>query len=57
MCVVGVAWLRRGAAGMAGLVKRPAAPGGGLRDRREAKTTFFAENGHPQSRSTHDGNV
>ena len=34
MCVVGVAWLRRGAAGMAGLVKRPAAPGGGLRDRR-----------------------
>ena len=34
MCVVGLAWLRRGAAGMAGLVKRPAAPGGRLRDRR-----------------------
>ena len=26
--------MRRGAAGMAGLVKRPVAPGGGLRDRR-----------------------
>ena len=36
-CVVGVAWLRRGAAGMAGLVKRPEAPGGGVRDRRGLK--------------------
>ncbi len=24
---------------------------------RRPQTTFFAENGHPQSRSTHDGNV
>eukprot|EP01043_Picozoa_sp_COSAG02_P067834 COSAG02_NODE_11047_length_1805_cov_4.269050_1_plen_221_part_00 len=39
---VSVAWLWRGAAGMAGLYERPAAPGGGLRDRRGRRRGSWA---------------
>eukprot|EP01043_Picozoa_sp_COSAG02_P005909 COSAG02_NODE_164_length_32230_cov_37.505587_1_plen_202_part_00 len=39
---VSLAWLRRRAAGMAGMYERPAAPGGGLRDRRGRRRGSWA---------------